>query len=274
MKLRFASILVFSTILLWTSWAAGESKTTYQFAVVPQYTPLHIHKNWHGLIEYLNKSLDVKFQLKVYSNFEEFETAVLSGEVDFAYLNPYQYIQAKKAQGYIPLVRDGAEQLQGILVVRNDSPYQSLADLQGKELAFPSPNALAASLLMRTLLHEKYKLGFNSYYVESHSNVYRHVIHNKAAAGGGVYRTFNKQPAGLRSQLRVIYQTPMLAPHPIIVHPRVAISHRRQLQDILLSLAGSEYMQNIQMPQPVIANHARDYQELESMGLEKYWVNY
>jgi phosphonate transport system substrate-binding protein len=273
MMFRFAAIALVGTLLLWASWASGEAKT-YQFAVVPQYTPLQIHKNWHGLIEYLNKNLEFNIELKVYSSFEEFETAVLSGQVDFVYLNPYQYLQARKSQGYIPLVRDGAAKLQGILVVRNDSPYQSLSDLQGKELAFPSPNALAASLLMRTLLHERYKLEFNSYYVGSHSNVYRHIIHKKAAAGGGVHRTFNKQPKGLQDELRIIYQTPKLAPHPIIVHPRVAGSDRRQLQELLLSLSGSKYMRNIQMPQPIVANHRRDYLELESMGLEKYWVNY
>lgn len=273
MKLRRLSIIIATTILLWTTWASGQVKT-YQFAVVPQYTPLQIHENWHGLIEHLNQNLDFNFELKVYSSFEEFETAVISGEVDFAYLNPYQYIQARKSQGYLPLLRDGAERLQGILVVHKDSPYKSLADLEGKDLAFPSPNALAASLFMRTLLHDQYKLKFNAYYVESHSNVYRHVLHNKAAAGGGVYRTFHKQPEGLQAHLRIIYETPKLAPHPIIVHPRVTVAHRRQVQELLLSLAGTEHMQKIQMLQPIVANHQRDYQELESMGLEKYWVNY
>lgn len=273
MKLKLFPLIAVISIILWTSWAYAAPKT-YQFAVVPQYTPLQIHKNWHKLIEHLNQNLEANFQLKVYASFQEFETAILEGKVDFAYLNPYQYIQAKKAQGYIPLVRDGATSLQGILVVHKDSPYKSLGDLNGYEFAFPSPNALAASLYMRTLLHDKFKLQFKSRYVESHSNVYRHVLYKKVAAGGGVKRTFDKQPDGLRSQLRIIYTTPKLAPHPVIAHPRVPVILRQQVQEIFLGLAGTEYMKNIQMPQPVIALHNRDYQDLEKLGLQKYWVNY
>lgn len=273
MKKSTYLIAVILLLVLGTGWVANVPPT-YQLAVVPQYTPLQIHNNWHGLIEYLNSRQDFRLELKVYDSFEAFESAVLAGEVDFVYLNPYQYVQARRAQGYLPLVRDSSSMLQGILVVRKDSRYKSVRDLNGELLAFPSPNALAASLYMRALLVQDQGLKFETNYVESHSNVYRHVFQGKAAAGGGVQRTFDSQPEGLRSQLRIIYTTPQLAPHPIAVHPRVSPLHRRQMQANLLVLSGSPLMQNIQMPSPIAADYRRDYQVLETLGLDKYWVKY
>jgi len=274
--MRSSTLLSVILVLLLLTASGGQAQPpkVYTLAVVPQYTPLQIHNKWHGLVDYLNSHLDFRLQLKVYASFAEFEEAVFSGKVDFAYLNPYQYIEARRKQGYIPLIRDSSQALQGILVVRADSPYHKLADLQGKRLVFPSPNALASSLYMRALLHGVYGLDFESAYVESHSNVYRHVLQGKAAAGGGVIRTLEAQPEGLRDQLRILFTTPKLAPHPIIAHPRVPEAARQQVRQLLLGLSGTPYMEAIQMPLPIVAIYRRDYQPLEQLGLDKYWVDY
>jgi ABC-type nitrate/sulfonate/bicarbonate transport system substrate-binding protein len=58
----------------------------------------------------------------------------------------------RRWRGFLPLVRDGQSQLEGILVVRKDSPVRRIADLSGATVAFPASNAFAASLLPRALL--------------------------------------------------------------------------------------------------------------------------
>lgn len=250
----------------------------YTFAVVPQYTVNEIYASWQPLLTALEQATGERFKLLVYASFREFETDYQTGVPDFVYFNPYHQVVAWKAQGYIPLVRDGVRKLKGILVVRRDSGIDKLQQLQGKTIAFPAPNAFAASLTMRELLREKAGLNFQVDYVHSHSNSYRYAYTGLAAAATGVESTLRRQPQAIREQLKVIYETPAYSPHPIAAHPRVPKTLRKQVRDILLALnhshTGRRLLARIQMQHPVRADYRRDYAPLGKMGLERYYHPY
>jgi phosphonate transport system substrate-binding protein len=61
-------------------------------------------------------------------------------------MNPYHAIRANKKHGYAPLVRDVGRSLFGIIVVKKDSPIETVSELDGEIVAFPAPNALGAAL--------------------------------------------------------------------------------------------------------------------------------
>jgi len=255
--------------------AADEaSGRKYSFAVVPQFPARIIQRDWVPLLEEINKLSGVACEISHYSSIPQFEQGLEKGEPDFAYMNPYHQVLARRWQGYVPLVRDGSHQLRGILVVRQDSPFTKIADLNNQVIAFPSPNALAASLYMRALLVEQEKVSFTPAYVKTHSNVYRHVVLKKAAAGGGVDKTLKKETESLQEQLRVLYETPGLAPHPICVHPRVPQAVVERFVKTLLALGendrGKGILQTVAIGQPIPADYQRDYAVLEELGLEKY----
>lgn len=117
-----------------------EDRHVYILAVPPLLPPAQMHKDWGPFVERLSKEVGVDIQLKVYKTISELEADVIRGVPDFTFTNPYHVVVAKKAQGYIPLVRDKTP-LVGIVVVRKDSPINSIEDLDGKAIAFPAPNA-------------------------------------------------------------------------------------------------------------------------------------
>ncbi len=103
-------------------------------------------------------------------------------------------IPGSDAQGYRPLVRDVGKTLYGVLVARKGGPIHSVKDLQGKTLAFPAPNALAASLQMRQELVDQFSIDFSAHYVKTHDSVYLNALRCSALlgevdAGGGVQKT-------------------------------------------------------------------------------------
>lgn len=248
----------------------------YTIAVVPQGTPAETHRRWAPFVAQLQHDIGHTLQLRVYRTFDEFETDLVNGFVEFAYMNPYHFLMASKAQGYVPLIRDGSRRLSGLLLVRRDSPLQSIKDLQGKSIGFPDPNAFAASLYMRALLKKEAKISFTARYFGTHANVYRHIILGSVAAGAGVNVTLARELVETRNELRVLYETPGTAPHPLCAHPRVPTDLRNAVTRAILNMGNDEtgraLLRHTDIIKPVRAVYERDYKPLEKLGLEKFSV--
>jgi phosphonate transport system substrate-binding protein len=255
--------------------AAQTQNKTYTVAVVPQFASTQVYRDWTPLLAQLERATGYHFQLRVYHDFPSFETEFEKGIPDFVFLNPYHMTVARHKQQYRPLLRDTA-MISGILVVPKDSPIKNLADLNGKTVAFPSPNAVGASLYIRALLAEKFHIKISPVYVNGHQNVYRHVILGEAVAGGGVSRTLEKESDAIQSQLRVIFNTPAIASHPLAAHPRIPATVGEKIVDSLLAMShdaeGGKLLAAVQLSQPVTADYKRDYSGLAKLKLERYAV--
>jgi phosphonate transport system substrate-binding protein len=262
--------VVLSALVLGFSLSTNAA-ATLTFAVVPQARPAQISNDWQPMFNALTQLTGVQFDLLSFRTIPDFEESFLKGQPDFVYLNPYHAVMAKKAAGYVPIIRDGASSLTGILVVRKDSAIKNLQQLDGATLAFPAPNAFGASLYMRALLSKTFKININPLYVTTHSNVYRNVILKRALAGGGVRRTLERQSPEAQAQLRVLYETPSAASHPIVVHPRVPVAVRDKVQQAFLKMgvdpAFVKTLRAILMPVPVKADFSKDYAPLQALNL-------
>ncbi len=249
---------------------------TFTLSVVPQFTPVDIGQRWTPLLRQLEAETGYRFQLRLLDKIPRFEFDFLAGIPDLVFLNPYHMLIAADAQGYIPLVR-GTDPLIGILVAAQDGPIKKLQDLNGKRLAFPAPNAFGASLYLRALLTEKEGLRFNSDFVGSHQNVYRHVLIGDSAAGGGIYATLEKESPAIQHRLRVLYTTPGVAPHPFAAHPRVTQVAREKIRDALLKLgstpAGRKLLADVDLDKVISADFARDYLPLAKLKLKHHSVS-
>ena len=251
------------------------SEQVFTVGVVPQFNARRIWAIWEPLLSEIEQQTGIRLELRGSPSITQFERDLRAGKFDFAYMNPYHMLKAHQAQAYQPLVRDHGRQLHGILVVRKDSPIRELADLQGQVVAFPAPDALGASLMMRAELQGREKLDIRPRYVKSHTSVYLNVVTGAAAAGGGVQKTFSQQAKGIRDQLRILHRTGKVAPHPLAAHPRVPEAIVKQVQQVMLSLGetedGRQLVAKIPMKQ-IGQAHLADYSALQKMGLEPYYV--
>ncbi len=249
------------------------SSGNYVFGVVPQFEQRKLYATWQPIMKELEKRTGLTFELITTLNIQDFEKEFVKGGFDFVYMNPYHVLRAITTQGCIPLVRDRTP-LRGILVVRRDGPVQKVSDLNGKVVAFPSPNALGASLLMRADLEKLHHVSVTPLYVKTHSSVYLHVANGLTAAGGGVEKTLQEQDRAVREALRVIYTTRDMPSHPVAAHPRVPREHRERVRRALLdmgnTLEGRELLSRVPVGQLVPAS-IEDYKIMLSWGLEEYW---
>jgi len=273
---RLVVRLLVAAALLGTGFAHGaESKGSYTFYVTPQLPPVVMHQAWSPLLKRLSEETGYTFRLDIPPSIPAFETLMRKGIPDFVFPNPYLVVVLHKTVGYIPLIRSNAMLLEGYLVVRKDSPLQSLKELKGKAVAFPAPNSFAASLYMRSLL-AKEGIPIQPRYVGAHSNVYRQVVYGEVEAGGGVNYSFDREPQEIRDNLRILFKTPPTKPHPVSAHPRIPATVREAVTAALLRIAttpeGAVMMDKAQLPKPVRADYRQDYQSMEQLGLEKFFV--
>jgi phosphonate transport system substrate-binding protein len=243
------------------------------FGVVPQFEPRRLRAAWEPVIAELERRTGHRFAFATTLTILDFEKELASGHYDFVYANPFQILNEIGKQGYEPLVRDQVP-LRGILVVRRDSPIQGPADLAGKLVAMPSPNALGASLLMRADLERLYHMTVRPLYVKTHSSVYLHVAKGLADAGGGAEKTLQEQDAAIRGLLRVIYTTRSMPSHPVAAHPRAPKKEKEAVRRAFIDLAktaeGQELLARVTMKQ-VTSTSMADYQVLLTWGLQAYW---
>jgi phosphonate transport system substrate-binding protein len=273
-RMNFGLSLGLLLFLFWGHASSALAAEPYVFGVVPQYDQRHLFATWKPLLDMLQELSGLSFHLDMAAGIPAFEKEYNKGRYDFLYLNPYHLLRANKDRGYLPILR-GRGHLNGVLVVRKDSPLQDVSELEGKVVAFPSPNALGASLLMRADLSRMYGLNISSLYVNTHDSVYLHVVKGLTDAGGGVEQTLNQQRKEVREALRILYVTRDIPSHPIAVHPRLPKSDVRRMCSAFLELAGTgkgqELLSKIPMNQPV-ATSLNDYVVISDWGLDSLWV--
>jgi len=256
--------------------SAAKAEAVYSFGVVPQFEPRKLAAIWLPVLDELEKKTGLKFKMVGSPRIPDFELSFTNGEFDFAYMNPYHAMLAASRGGYEPLIKDKDRQLFGILVVHKNDVIKDVSELKsGTEIAFPSPNALGASLLMRADLGKKFSLEFTPVYVQTHSSVYLQVALGKMRAGGGVMGSLKGQKPEIQQQLRVLYETRRMSPHPVMAHSRVPKEHRERVQQAFIEIgqteAGRTLLSGIPMNKVGPAS-IEDYMSLADWGLEDYYV--
>lgn len=212
--------------------------TELTFGIVPQQSASRLAKMWGPLMARLSAELGVEVRFRTTKDIPTFEACLATGAYDIAYMNPVHYTVFAEESGYRAIARQADKKLRGLIVVRKDSNFETLDDLSGTQVAFPSPGAFGASVVPRAEMRAR-GIDFTPNYVKSHDSVYRAVAAGLMPAGGGVLRTFNAVSPAIRDQLRVLYRTEGYTPHAFALHADLDEEMGAALQNALLEIAAN-----------------------------------
>lgn len=210
------------------------------FGVVPQQSPFVLMKSWNPIIQYLEKETGEKIDLKIETSIQKFEEVLYSGGYDIAYMNPYHYVFANEKKDYKAVVKSDKD-LIGILVVNKTSGITQINDLKDKKFLFPSPNALAATLLTKYELLKNYHINIEKDekfdYVNSHDSVYKGISRGIGDVGGGIERTFNAlSDEKTKESLMILYKTQPYPSHPIAFNKSISKEVEKKFIKALLNI--------------------------------------
>lgn len=142
--------------LLWQIQAAsaGDMVATkpeaYRLGVFPYLPVLTIDRIYGPAVAQLAEDLGRPVVLKTRSSFDGFAEELANESYDIILVHPFFYVEARDKYHYLPLVRLD-EPLTALLMVREDDPTRTLAELQGKRIGLP-PALAAVSALVRAAL--------------------------------------------------------------------------------------------------------------------------
>jgi len=170
---------------------AGAGQAAVTFGVIPLEDTQIMEKKFTPLTEYLSASLGEPVTLRVGTDYEAIESALVSGELAFAYIGPVGAVkvntQKKTVIPIVKVVKKGSPFYKSYVVAAKDSPVTDISGLKGKVFAFGDKGSTSSYLVPRYLL-AKQGVALSDLKTHlltgSHSNVVRAVLEGKAAAGG------------------------------------------------------------------------------------------
>jgi phosphonate transport system substrate-binding protein len=117
---------------------AGITELTW--GLIP-YVDQEIMKDRHRpIVEHVQRRLGIPITIVVGDDYADMEDKVVNGSVDLANLTPFSYVQAQaRAPGihvFASHVSDGSPSYGCYVIVRDDDPARTLADLKGRTFGF------------------------------------------------------------------------------------------------------------------------------------------
>src|SRR5687767_2763163 len=138
--------------------AAAQPQKTYTFYVLNQRSVALTAQYWNPILLHVSKKSGVPLELKLSKTAQEGNAMAEKGGYDFQYTNHF-FTPERDRLGYRVIARPAGPGIRSQIVVPEDSPIQTLHDLDGKDVGFVTPDGFTGYWLpYDALLRAKVKV--------------------------------------------------------------------------------------------------------------------
>jgi len=206
-----------------------------RFGSVAMDIPAVMQKRLLPLTKYLSDSLGKPVVLKLSPNMPAAIQEISKGAVELSYLTPVAYIrshQKGETQLIAKTVTKNKASFQLMIIVRDDSPIKTVADLEGKAFAFGDKAALLQRAVVVGAEMPLDKLGRYEF-IGHYDNIVRAVL-NRDFDAGILKDTMAYKWEG--KGIRILYASPDLPPYNIAASKNISKPMLKKLQKAFLDL--------------------------------------
>ena len=227
--------------------ASARAEGVIRMAVAPVISPREtFNSRYRDLLDYIGRELGLPVELVQGKTYAEINDMVRTGDVTFAFVCTNPYLQGRDDFGMELLAApevNGETTYYSYLVVRADSPFDSLADLRGSTFAFSDPlsnSGRLAPVYQLALAGETPESFFSrSIFTYAHDNSIKAVAENLvdgAAVDSLVYDYWVKTGSDFTSKTKVIEKWGPFGINPVVVRPGLDPALKQQLREVLLGM--------------------------------------
>lgn len=207
-------------LLAATSFALpARAQTEYRFSPVNQANIATAASYWNPIVAYVSDKSGVKVSLKIGRTSADTTAFVLAQEVEFAFTN-HLFSPEREQLGWKVFGRRNTPPLHGQIVVAADSPITSLAQLEGKEVGFPGPEAFIAYKTTYAQLLQR-KLNVRAVFGGNMDGAFAQLFSGKVAAVGANSQLVEGYAKREGKQFRVLWTSEPYHDLALMVSPKV-----------------------------------------------------
>jgi len=141
--MRYLTKLLLALVVLLHPWTASAQQAPLAFGVLNQQSPALTAERWNPILHYASTVSGVLLQLKMGRTVQDTDAMMARGEFDFVFTN-HNFQSEFDTLGFKVIARWAGEPIRAVIAVPADSPIQSLHQLEGKRVSFPSTDAFVA----------------------------------------------------------------------------------------------------------------------------------
>ncbi|MEY8877467.1 MAG: phosphate/phosphite/phosphonate ABC transporter substrate-binding protein [Leptothrix sp. (in: b-proteobacteria)] len=213
-------------LALGTPWACAQDEAAaYRFSPVNQYGINLTAAYWNPIIGYVSEKSGVRLQLKIGRTSADTTAYVLAQEVEFVFSN-HLFSPERERLGWKVFGRRLTPPVMGQLIVAADSPITDLAQLAGKEVAFPGPEAMVAYKMPAAQLMTRH-IDFKTVFGGNMDGALAQLFSGKVAAVGANSQLAEGYARREGKRYRVLWSSPPVHDLPLMAAAKVPEAVRR-----------------------------------------------
>jgi phosphonate transport system substrate-binding protein len=198
---------------------ADAQQKPYAFNVLNQRSIALTAQYWNPILSYVSAKSGVPLELKLAKTAKEGNSLAEKGEYDFLYTNHF-FTPERDKLGYKVIARPAGPGIKSQIVVPDESPARSLSDLDGKDVAFVSPDGFTGYWLpLDALIAAKVKV--NVVFTGNQEASSAQLQFKKVAAAGVNSTIMTRYGRRESFEYRALWTSEIFQDLCIMAHPRI-----------------------------------------------------
>jgi phosphonate transport system substrate-binding protein len=224
--------LILFAIVAWACIAPAQDKPR-PFGVLNQQSPALTAERWNPILHYVSTASGVPLALRMGATVTETNGMMGRGEFDFVFSN--HNFQTEYDGVYKVIARWGGDPIHGVIAVPSDSGVQRVKDLDGKRVAFPSPDAFVAYAVPRLALRQS-SVRFDEIFAGNQEGVLAQLKARRVDAGAVNSRFLRQYEQREGVVFRKIFTSDGYPDLAVVAHPRVPPATVERVRQALLGM--------------------------------------
>lgn len=216
---------------------------SYKLGIHPYLNSKKMYRFYRPILDHVESKIgNIEIILETSANYAEYNIKLYRGDFDFSLPNPFQTYNSL-SKGYTVVARMKPDSVfRGIFVARKDSNIKLPSQVKGKNISFPAPTALAATMMPLYYLYEHgidVNNDFKKKYVGSQDSSILNSFTSDTILGATwppPWEIWKKENPKKAKQMEVVWETESLINNGFVVKKNVDLILVKKITNILVNL--------------------------------------